>query len=307
MTEAAFGFKDVMFLSLKIAEVMFGVGLHIFQPLVIIFCFGLIAILSAFFGLGVVQPMDYMIFRVPWLVLTMFQAINISFNYVLCIVTGPGNPPFKEAIESGDVKINTDSTVKIKICKKCHRIKPERCHHCSLCKKCVYRMDHHCPWIATCVGHYNYPYFYKFLFHSWLGCGVAFVMAAPRMLGLWGLDRGGPAGVSYLTSLLALCGAIFLAVSFLLLWHTYLLCTNQTTLEFYDNKTDYHGLQANGHFTPNPYHLGWWKKNVEQAFGPGSFVQLLVKLIFPMRIRPAGDGIVWDKRTIMKAVQVKRT
>lgn len=39
-----------------------------------------------------------------------------------------------------------------KICHKCDRIKPLRAHHCSVCGKCINKMDHHCPWINNCVG-----------------------------------------------------------------------------------------------------------------------------------------------------------
>lgn len=30
------------------------------------------------------------------------------------------------------------------ICKKCDSPKPPRTHHCSVCNKCVLKMDHHC-------------------------------------------------------------------------------------------------------------------------------------------------------------------
>lgn len=46
-----------------------------------------------------------------------------------------------------------------RFCLICHIFKPERCHHCSACNRCVLNMDHHCPWIVNCVGFYNRKFF----------------------------------------------------------------------------------------------------------------------------------------------------
>lgn len=32
------------------------------------------------------------------------------------------------------------------------------------------KMDHHCPWINTCVGHKNHAHFTLFLFFAVCGC-----------------------------------------------------------------------------------------------------------------------------------------
>ena len=63
-------------------------------------------------------------------------------------------------------------------CKKCVAVRPPRAHHCSLCGRCVLRMDHHCPWVGNCVGLYNHKFFLMFLLHAMIGCAtVAIVLA----------------------------------------------------------------------------------------------------------------------------------
>ncbi|XP_064617211.1 palmitoyltransferase ZDHHC3-like [Liolophura sinensis] len=72
------------------------------------------------------------------------------------------------------------------VCMKCETYRPPRAHHCRICRRCIRRMDHHCPWINNCVGEYNQRYFIQFLFYV----GVASVYAVCLVALSWILDPG---------------------------------------------------------------------------------------------------------------------
>lgn len=50
-----------------------------------------------------------------------------------------------------------------RLCGTCQLPKPARSKHCSICKACVARCDHHCVWVNNCLGRGNYRWFLALL------------------------------------------------------------------------------------------------------------------------------------------------
>ncbi|KAF8527602.1 DHHC palmitoyltransferase-domain-containing protein [Hysterangium stoloniferum] len=123
-------------------------------------------------------------------------------------------------------------------CRHCWRARPERAHHCSTCDKCILKMDHHCPWLGgNCIGHRTYPAFLHFLFMCTALAVYITCVATSVIIALVADPFSIDPVVSPLHALfLALMSGIFsIVMASFLVYHIYLVSSNQTTHEHLSN------------------------------------------------------------------------
>ncbi|ORY92807.1 DHHC palmitoyltransferase-domain-containing protein [Leucosporidium creatinivorum] len=111
-------------------------------------------------------------------------------------------------------------------------LRPYRSHRCKHCATVVLKMDHHCPWVGTCVGARNYKYFYNFLQSSTLYTLFVFLtllIANTRPLHL--PSRSRPTIDAQQVAIIAIAGFFFLFTGSLFTAHTRLMLLNMTTIE----------------------------------------------------------------------------
>lgn len=131
-----------------------------------------------------------------------------------------------------------------------NQYQPPRAHHCSANDDCVDKFDHHCPWVGTTIGRRNYRAFIFFVFGTTLLCVyVAFVCGYQVKLSYDKLPSSNKsralraiadAPAAMIILVLAFLGFWFVFV--LSVFHTYLICTNQTT---YENFRDGYSVAEN--------------------------------------------------------------
>nr|XP_009413042.1 PREDICTED: protein S-acyltransferase 10-like isoform X2 [Musa acuminata subsp. malaccensis] len=113
-------------------------------------------------------------------------------------------------------------------CTYCNIIQPPRAKHCHDCDKCVLQFDHHCVWLGTCIGQGNHCRFWWYIFEETILCVWTVVLYITflhsEIVKAWWKDFI----AIVLLALLLFC-LIFLLL--LLVFHSYLALTNQTTYE----------------------------------------------------------------------------
>ncbi|CAK7210935.1 palmitoyltransferase for Vac8p [Sporothrix bragantina] len=132
--------------------------------------------------------------------------------------------------------LTVKSNGEMRFCKKCQARKPDRAHHCSTCRRCVLKMDHHCPWLANCIGLRNGKMFLLFLIYTTLFSFFSFVLAGSwvwtEIVNDTTYTTTGETLMPVQYIMLTVVGGIIgFAVGLFTAWHIVLASRGQTTIE----------------------------------------------------------------------------
>ncbi|GLT77823.1 hypothetical protein SLA2020_493800 [Shorea laevis] len=152
-----------------------------------------------------------------------------------------GRTPHLKLPRTKDVIVN-GHLVKVKYCDTCLLYRPPRASHCSICNNCVQRFDHHCPWLGQCIGMRNYRFFFMFISTSTTLCIYIFVFSWINIIekeidshvNIWRAMSRDALSVF----LVVYCFVAVWFVGGLTVFHSYLICTNQTTYENFRYRYD---------------------------------------------------------------------
>jgi hypothetical protein len=67
-----------------------------------------------------------------------------------------------DALASADETL-AQQAVAVQLCHSCHIARPPRSKHDRFSRCCILQFDHHCPFVGTTVGLYNYKWFFAFI------------------------------------------------------------------------------------------------------------------------------------------------
>ncbi|SCN12679.1 palmitoyltransferase, putative, partial [Plasmodium malariae] len=203
--------------------------------------------------------------RILLIVLSIPFFICYYWSFVKCSLYNPGyvDHTWEANAEENNIqiekrKIRNYTPNKYTVCDKCDfLVRPERAHHCRSCKRCVLKMDHHCPWIGTCVGEKNLKFFFLFLFYGLLITLYIVVTITPKFIKSLYESEGTKVTdkMNHAALLITICASLtlLLALIFMNCQYLYFISRNITVIESsYKDK--------------NPYDLGIYN-NWKMVFG----------------------------------------
>eukprot|EP00002_Diphylleia_rotans_P016689 TRINITY_DN3247_c0_g1_i2.p1 TRINITY_DN3247_c0_g1~~TRINITY_DN3247_c0_g1_i2.p1 ORF type:complete len:285 (-),score=42.44 TRINITY_DN3247_c0_g1_i2:154-1008(-) len=170
-----------------------------------------------------------------WVFLTLFYYFVVSNTH-----PGIVSPTFDPMKHLPAVVDPSRPTEPLRFCSKCDHYRPARAHHCRICKCCILKMDHHCPWINNCVGMKNQKFFVLFLIFAIIASCHALLIIMARIIFHFSKKEDSddspfsPMDVFCMISTFLIVAPILAGIITLLGWQIYLISKNVSTIEYYD-------------------------------------------------------------------------
>ena len=242
LKELNFGDLIVYYINKITSYFLYGVAI------VMVICVPLIHIIK-------IVPFYLSYYPIPISLLLIVFLSTTLFYSIVYYIRGVREPflPLHDESELHQFTNQSLENSQFVVCKKCHTLKPLRCHHCSKCNHCIYRMDHHCSWFGGCVGAHNIRFFFLFLVSLGITTLFAALSSFPQQ------KRDDLTRIIFIVELVLGVVLCFYAV-----FHFALLLTNQTTLELSDNCYRFMKEPSSIRKFISPYNLGF-KINCKQA------------------------------------------
>ena len=244
----------------------------------------LVMMSTLYFGMFLCCMRNPHAWRSRWWTLVIFHICFFLslISYCRGVLTSPGCIP-----DSWQVGVATEDQVRklvkerkrsgeLRLCSKEMKYKPDRAHYCSSIQSNVLRMDHYCPWMNNCIGHFNYKFFLQFLAYTVVSANMAcFVMLNSVYDSVFV-----PGTTVTILGCAGLAGLLAAVLTPSFVFHLWMLSKNLTTIEFCEK------LELGSYISP--YDMGVWA-NLRSVLGGNVMLWFL-----PVHSTP-GDGITFQR------------